>query len=170
MMNNSIYHHSSRGHHFGIPVKDLLNDKWKDIPEHQKEGLNTCPDCGLPTMRLVYQEGEVYTAVCMSCGHAHRFHANSLKGAVEKFNAVDERAYALMLHTAGLDNSKRVYRNYYDADEAAAELLSKYPDFIRHGKDHFFHLTREGMLFRGWDMSDDSWKQRLFKRAHRIVW
>lgn len=54
-MNNSIYRHSPKGHHFGILVKDLLSDKWKDIPIHQKKGLNLCPDCGLPTMRLVHK-------------------------------------------------------------------------------------------------------------------
>lgn len=168
-MNNSIYRHSPKGHHFGILVKDLLSDKWKDIPIHQKKGLNLCPDCGLPTMRLVYQEGEVYTAVCMACGHAHRFHATSWKGAVEKFNSVD-RIYALMRHTAGLDDSIKVYRNYFDANEETAELFKKYPDFFRQGENHMFHLTREGLLFLGWDMSDDAWQRRIYRRAHRIIW
>lgn len=61
-------------------IKRYLGDKWDRISKWQK-GYKCCLDCGLPTMRLVYQESEVYTMLCMACGMAHRYYANDVAKA-----------------------------------------------------------------------------------------
>lgn len=97
--------------HFSI--KRYLEDEWIRIPGWQK-GFKCCLDCGLPTMRLVYQESEVYTMLCMACGKAHRYYANSCAKAEQIYDRIDADDYSRAQHAVGLDyNSKPTGRNYF---------------------------------------------------------
>ena len=58
--------------HYG--VADYFRDPWPSVVKTgQHAGLAECLDCGAPMMRLVYQESEIYTCLCMHCGGAHRY-------------------------------------------------------------------------------------------------
>lgn len=152
-------------------IRNLLADKWADIPYHQTLGLNCCPDCGLPTMRIVYQQSEAYTALCMSCGHAHRFWANSEFKAIEIFNDIDPLIYSDMKHMIGADYHKqKPYRNYYYAGESEYKMFRKHSNFIQECREGWFCLNRAGFLFMGYDFSDADWSNKEYGKAKKITW
>lgn len=143
-------------------IKRYLGDKWANIPDIWKHGINECLDCGLPTMRLVYQEAEVYTMLCMACGKAHRYYARSCAQAKWIYNRIDEDDYKNAKHAVGLHyNSKPTGRNYFMAN--GENPFSTLPSncYINVGDSYW--LTIYGYRLLGFDdMGDDRYLKILW--------
>lgn len=155
-----------------VKIQRFRQDRWSDIPAHQKTGIQPCPCCGLPTMRIVYQEEEAYTAICMACGQASRFRADGEERAKKSFNAVSPELYAKMRHCAGLDYASKPFRNEYDAAEADMVLFRTVPHLMACSQlnPHEYSLTRLAFLFLGFDFSTEDWKAHNIRRAKKILW
>lgn len=145
-------------------IKDYLKDDWASIPFNQrgKDSDTICTDCGLPCMRFVYQERETYTAICMNCGKAHRYHATSPAEAQHIYQlATDDQSagevidtcYRKALHATGLDNSDHSGRNYFTIDGSNPfDLFQK--DWYKQVGPGRYSITEEGYRFLGYDLLD----------------
>lgn len=167
-----LFQHTVPKNQLITPIKGYLRDRWSQIPSWQIAGVHVCPDCGLPTVRIVYQQSEAYTAICMSCGRAHRFHATSAVEAKEIFNRYSgSRIYDMILHCVGLDlGHAKPYRNYYDAGLDDQKVWNEHVGDLIEGEDNWYRLTREGLLFLGYDISEDDWLSDEINRAKKIIW
>ena len=143
-------------------IKRYLKDEWLDIPYTLKNGINICLDCGLPTMRLVYQQSEVYTMLCMSCGNAHRYHANSCYEAKQIYNHIDADDYKRAQHAVGLDcNSKPTGRNYFTTD--GENPFKSLPSNCYDSENNCYRITPYGYRLLGFDdMGDDKYLKILW--------
>lgn len=142
-------------------IKRYLGDKWERIPAWQK-GFKCCLDCGLPTMRMVYQESEVYTMLCMACGRAHRYYAKNCVKAEWVYDHIDEYDYKNAKHMVGLDyNCKPNGRNYFTTN--GENPFSTLPNnFYIHKGDRYW-ITIYGYRLLGFDdMGDDRYLKILW--------
>lgn len=144
-------------------IKRYLGDKWANIPDIWKHGINNCLDCGLPTMRLVSQQAEAYTMICMHCGRAHRYCARTYAEAKWIYNHIDVDDYRRAQHAVGLDyNSKPTGRNYF-TDANGENPFSTLPNNCYSHKGDSYWITPYGYRLLGFDdMGDD--------RYLRILW
>lgn len=142
-------------------IKRYLGDKWDRIPKWQK-GYKCCLDCGLPTMRLVYQQAEVYTMICMACGMAHRYYAKNCAKAEWFYDRIDEDDYRRAQHAVGLDyNSKPTGRNYFTTN--GENPFSTLPNncYVHEGNSYW--ITPYGYRLLGFDyMGDDRYLNILW--------
>lgn len=141
-------------------VKDYLRVEWQRIPKLQRELSDkgvVCLECGLPTLRLVYQQSAVYTVICMSCGHAFRYHATSWDEAKEKYVKVQQRGYKRAKHTIGLDyHDVPTLRNYYDnGDNGWCPFLGLDPAWYKQLTNDMWAITPEGYRFLGYDILNE---------------
>lgn len=142
-------------------IKRYLGDKWDRIPKWQK-GYKCCLDCGLPTMRLVYQQAEVYTMICMACGMAHRYYANNCAKAGWFYDRIDEDDYRRAQHAVGLDySSKPTGRNYFTTN--GENPFSTLPNNCYVYKGNSYWITPYGYRLLGFDyMGDDRYLNILW--------
>lgn len=142
-------------------IKRYLGDKWDRIPKWQK-GYKCCLDCGLPTMRLVYQQAEVYTMICMACGMAHRYYANNCAKAGWFYDRIDEDDYRRAQHAVGLDySSKPTGRNYFTTN--GENPFSTLPNNCYSHEGNSYWITPYGYRFLGFDdMGDDRYLKLLW--------
>lgn len=142
-------------------IKRYLGDKWDRIPKWQK-GFKCCLDCGLPTMRLVYQESEVYTMICMACGKAHRYYANSCAKAEQIYDRIDVDDYRCAQHAVGLDYShKPTGRNYFTTN--GENPFSTLPNNCYSHKGDSYWITPYGYRLFGFDdIGDDHYLKILW--------
>ena len=143
-------------------IKRYLGDKWANIPDIWKHGINNCLDCGLPTMRLVSQQAEAYTMMCMACGRAHRYYANSSAKAEQIYDRIDADDYRRAQHAVGLDyNSKPTGRNYFTAN--GENPFSTLPNNCYINIDNSYWMTPYGYCLLGFDdMGDDRYLKILW--------
>lgn len=164
-MERIIQHRKPSDVQFG--VKDYLKDEWSRIPVNQKCSKATCLVCGLPTMRFVYQQQETYTAICMACGHAYRYHANSVGDALYRYLDVTKPDYQKMLHAVGLDYYKSSHRNYYEGPKDVFTFHEPImPNWVWNEKEYqnVYHVTPEGYRFLGYDIMDEE------GLVQKIIW
>ena len=142
-------------------IKRYLGDKWERIPAWQK-GFKCCLDCGLPTMRMVYQESEVYTMLCMACGRAHRYYAKNCVKAEWVYDRIDADDYRRAQHAVGLDyNSKPTGRNYFTAN--GENPFSTLPNNCYSHKGDSYWITPYGYRLLGFDdIGDDHYLKILW--------
>lgn len=142
-------------------IKRCLEDEWIRIPGWQK-GFKCCLDCGLPTMRLVYQESEIYTMLCMACGKAHRYYANSCAKAEQIYDRIDADDYKRAQHAVGLDyHNKPTGRNYFTTN--GENPFKTLPSDCYDSKNNCYWLTPYGYRLLGFDdMGDDKYLKILW--------
>lgn len=145
---------------FGI--KRYLVDKWSYIPDVWKLNINVCLDCGLPTMRLVYQQAKVYTMICMACGRAHRYYARNCGQAKSIYNHIDKDDYKIAKHAVGLDyNSEPTGRNYFTTN--VDNPFSTLPNNCYSHNGNSYWITPYGYRLLGFDdMGDDRYLKILW--------
>lgn len=143
-------------------IKHYLGDKWSYIPDVWKLDINVCLDCGLPVMRLVYQQAEVYTMICMHCGRAHRYYANSCYKAKQIYNHIDANDYKRAQHAVGLDYQNRpTGRNYFTTN--GENPFKTLPSDCYGNENNCYWLTPYGYRLLGFDdMGDDRYLKILW--------
>lgn len=144
-------------------IKHYLGDKWSYIPDVWKLNINVCLDCGLPTMRLVYQESEVYTMLCMNCRRAHRYYANSCSKAKQIYNHIDAKDYKHAQHAVGLNyQNGPTGRNYFTTTNGENPFKTLPNDCYEY-KYNCYWITPYGYRLLGFDdMGDDNYLKILW--------
>ena len=113
-------------------------------------------------MRLVYQESEVYTMLCMACGKAHRYYANSCAKAEQIYDRIDADDYKRAQHAVGLDyHDTPTGRNYFTTN--GENPFSTLPNNCYSHKGNSYWITPYGYRLLGFDdMGDDRYLKILW--------
>nr|DAU85707.1 MAG TPA: RNA polymerase II-like protein [Caudoviricetes sp.] len=133
-------------------TRRYLEDSWIQVPKAQRQHA-VCLECGLPTLRLVYQQSEVYTMICMSCGHAYRYHATDWYEAEDKYASVQQKGYDKAKHAVGLDyHEAPSLRNHYDNGDKGCPFVGFDPAWYKQYSNGMWGITPEGYRFLGYDI------------------
>lgn len=142
-------------------IKRYLADKWSYIPDVWKLNINVCLDCGLPTMRLVSQQAEVYTMICMACGRAHRYYARNYAQAKWIYNHIDEGDYRRAQHVVGLDyNNNSTGRNCFTTN--VGNPFPTLPNNCYGHEGNSYWITPYGYRLLGFDDMGDRYLNILW--------